>query len=222
MPARDFFGNFCGKGSIVNHSRKIRFNHELARGLSLHPKAFVFFDKETGTPRFQVSAALDGSMPKDQAASLLALHCVARQQKPNDFSVMIDIGDDLVAGLAGQAVKLIRTCVTPAPSTHITRRQQEVLEGVTNGLTNKEIASKLNLSERTVKFHVSSLLLKFEVRCRGSLMHKVANMAMFPCGVPDRAASLMPAVQGYDPVRAQKHSRPKLPLVIPVGARTAG
>ncbi|MFI5057507.1 MAG: response regulator transcription factor [Candidatus Acidiferrales bacterium] len=205
----------------MNHSRKIRFNHESAGSLPLHPKAFVFFDKETGTPRFQVNAALDGSMPKDQAASLLALHCVARQQKPNDFSVMIAIGDDLVAGLAGQAVKLIRTCAAPAPPTHLTRRQHEVLEAVTNGLSNKEIASKLNLSERTVKFHVSTLLVKFEVRCRGSLMHKVANMALFPSGLPGGVASRMPTVQGYDAAPAQKHSRPKLPLLIPVETRSA-
>jgi len=31
-------------------------------------------------------------------------------------------------------------------------------------LANKEIAANLNLSERTVKFHVSSLLAKFRVR----------------------------------------------------------
>jgi DNA-binding NarL/FixJ family response regulator len=155
-------------------------------------------------------------MPKDQAASLLALHCVARQQKPNDFSVMISIGEDLVAGLAGQAVKLIQTCAAPAPPTHLTRRQQEVLDAVTDGLSNKEIASKLNLSERTVKFRVSTLLVKFEVRCRGNLTHKVANMALFQFGLSGGAASRMPAVQGYDAAPAQKHSRPKLPLLIPL------
>lgn len=200
----------------MNHSRKIRFNHEFASRLALRPKAFVFFDKETGTPRFQVNAALDGSMPKDQAASLLALHCVARQQKPDDFSVMVAVGDDLVAGLAGQAVKLIRTCAAPPPPTYLTRRQHEVLEAVTNGLSNKEIALKLNLSERTVKFHVSSLLVKFEVRCRMTLMHKVASLALFHADFPGSPASLMPALQQYDPAPAQKHTRSKIPLVLPL------
>jgi Bacterial regulatory proteins, luxR family len=36
-------------------------------------------------------------------------------------------------------------------------------------LANKEIAASLNLSERTVKFHVSSLLIKFRVRGRMEL-----------------------------------------------------
>ena len=36
----------------------------------------------------------------------------------------------------------------------------------------KEIAAKLNISARTVKFHVSALLAKFNVRNRLSLMLK--------------------------------------------------
>src|SRR5205814_9232961 len=37
-------------------------------------------------------------------------------------------------------------------------------------LSNKEIASKLNIAERTVKFHVSNLLSKFGVRRRADLI----------------------------------------------------
>jgi len=37
-------------------------------------------------------------------------------------------------------------------------------------LANKEIGDKLHISERTVKFHVSSLLEKFSVRRRTDLI----------------------------------------------------
>jgi DNA-binding NarL/FixJ family response regulator len=37
-------------------------------------------------------------------------------------------------------------------------------------LANKEIASRFNISERTVKFHVSNLLSKFGVRRRADLI----------------------------------------------------
>lgn len=40
----------------------------------------------------------------------------------------------------------------------LTRRQQEIAPLLAEGLTNKEIASKLNLSEQTVKNHVHSML----------------------------------------------------------------
>lgn len=52
----------------------------------------------------------------------------------------------------------------------LSRREQEVLESLMLNLSNKEIASKLNISERTVKFHVSNLLAKHGVRRRADLI----------------------------------------------------
>jgi DNA-binding NarL/FixJ family response regulator len=52
----------------------------------------------------------------------------------------------------------------------LSRREREVLDPLLENLSNKEIASKLNISERTVKFHVSSLLSKFGVRRRSDLI----------------------------------------------------
>ncbi len=52
----------------------------------------------------------------------------------------------------------------------LTRREQEVLNGLLENLINKEIADRLHISERTVKFHVSNLLLKFGVRRRTDLI----------------------------------------------------
>ena len=39
-----------------------------------------------------------------------------------------------------------------------------------NNLSNSKIGSKLNVTERTVKFHVSNLLNKFGVRRRADLI----------------------------------------------------
>jgi DNA-binding NarL/FixJ family response regulator len=48
---------------------------------------------------------------------------------------------------------------TPGPE-ELTEREQEVLELMGQGLANKEIAQRLVISERTVKFHVSGILAK--------------------------------------------------------------
>ena len=40
----------------------------------------------------------------------------------------------------------------------LTRRQRELMPMIARGLTNKEIASHLNLSEQTVKNHIHRLL----------------------------------------------------------------
>ena len=48
----------------------------------------------------------------------------------------------------------------------ISEREYEVLEKIAEGLSNKEIADQLYVSESTVKTHVSSLLLKLNARRR--------------------------------------------------------
>lgn len=45
----------------------------------------------------------------------------------------------------------------------LTRREIEVLANVANGMFNKDIALKLDISERTVKNHISNIFKKIEV-----------------------------------------------------------
>jgi DNA-binding NarL/FixJ family response regulator len=57
-----------------------------------------------------------------------------------------------------------------ATAKELSPREQEVLEPLLENLANKEIASRFNISERTVKFHVANLLAKFNVRRRADLI----------------------------------------------------
>lgn len=50
--------------------------------------------------------------------------------------------------------------------TYLTRREKSVLQLVARGLSNKEIAHKLHLSEGTVKTHVSNILTKLNMVSR--------------------------------------------------------
>ena len=162
----------------MDSSKKPKHNSSLSTGFPVHPKLFVFLDKKNGVRRFDVRANEDGSMPLDQAASLLAMHCLARHQSPREFIVMVQAGQDVAEGLAGRATKLIRTFIdTKNDGSALSHRQREVLDGVTQNLSNKEIAARLNLSERTVKFHVSALLEKFAVRTRVDLLLHAVNDA---------------------------------------------
>ena len=49
---------------------------------------------------------------------------------------------------------------------YLTKREIEVLIQVASGMFNKEIADKLNISERTVKNHISNIFKKLEVSDR--------------------------------------------------------
>jgi DNA-binding CsgD family transcriptional regulator len=59
-------------------------------------------------------------------------------------------------------VKLLKTLP-------ITARQREVLAGVYGDLQNKTIADRLNITTRTVKFHIARLLRRYHVQTRQQL-----------------------------------------------------
>jgi DNA-binding CsgD family transcriptional regulator len=156
--------------------RRLKISHRAEKGFLVHPKAFIFIDKRTGTQRFEVKADPDGSMPVDEAVSLLVVHCLMRTQMPNDFRVMVSAGENLLDKLGPRARKLIHACPSIQVAFQLTSRQQEVLRGVQEGLSNKEIGKKLKVSERTVKFHISALLAKFDVTGRMGLMRKATEL----------------------------------------------
>lgn len=56
----------------------------------------------------------------------------------------------------------------------LTRREQELIPLIGRGLTNKEIAYQLNVSEQTIKSHVHRLLRKVRAEDRQSLTEMVA------------------------------------------------
>lgn len=52
----------------------------------------------------------------------------------------------------------------------LSRREREVLELLLENFSNKEIASRLHISSRTAKFHVSNVLAKYRVKRRADLL----------------------------------------------------
>ena len=143
---------------------------------SLHRDVYFFYEKSTGVAHFHVEAGPDGRFPVDQAAGLLAMHCMVRGQSTSDYVVMVQAEDEILDGLNEKANKLLEAGKSVGSQVKLTRREDEVLSGLMNSLANKEIAANLNLSERTVKFHVSSLLAKFRVRGRMELVREASRL----------------------------------------------
>jgi len=141
---------------------------------------YFFYEKNTGVSHFHVEAGADGRFPVDQAAGLLAMHCLVRGQSPSDYVVMVEAAPCALAGLQEKAEQLLQAGHAVGSSVRLTRREEEVLGGIMRTLANKEIAASLNLSERTVKFHVSSLLAKFRVRGRMELVREAARHTASP------------------------------------------
>src|SRR5436309_1606432 len=60
----------------------------------------------------------------------------------------------------------------------LTERELEVLRQLAKGRQNKEIATELWISERTVKFHVSAILAKLGVGNRTEAVSKAAQLGL--------------------------------------------
>ncbi|MBI2875127.1 MAG: response regulator transcription factor [Firmicutes bacterium] len=54
----------------------------------------------------------------------------------------------------------------PGPAAGLSEREEQILRLVTEGMTNREIADKLFLSERTIKHYITNILTKLQVRNR--------------------------------------------------------
>lgn len=61
----------------------------------------------------------------------------------------------------------------------LTDRQQEVLQQMTKGMSNKEIARELNMSPSTVKVHVAAILREFNVKNRTQAVNMAQTNNLF-------------------------------------------
>jgi DNA-binding NarL/FixJ family response regulator len=94
-----------------------------------------------------------------QARAAVSAHVDLAQQALSDAR-------DLLA-----ALELFPTCSlqeVPAktPSNRLSPRELQVLTLAADGLTNKEIAFRLSVSERTIQFHMNSIFNKADVASR--------------------------------------------------------
>jgi DNA-binding NarL/FixJ family response regulator len=87
---------------------------------------------------------------------------------PDAISVIRDGGRYMSAKLAETA----RTIELPAGEQSLTPRERDVLRGIANGQTNKEVAAALGISHRTVETHRENVMRKLGI-------HTVAGLTRY-------------------------------------------
>jgi DNA-binding NarL/FixJ family response regulator len=150
------------------HSAPQLTNTLVTRILEQHPNAQLIvladkFDERTAFPLLQLG--VKGLLNYTEAAAHLihAIEAVSSGRHWVPRVLLSQFVDKMLRqGRAGRTFSNL--------SLKVSRREEEILAGLLENLSNKEIANQLNISERTVKFHVSNLLAKYGVQRRADLI----------------------------------------------------
>lgn len=128
-----------------------------------HTKVVVLTVSETAEDVFEaVRCGARGYLVKSAAA-------------PEFFDLLesVDRGDPALApGLAMKIVQMLagRSGATTPPGAELTPREEEVLRLVAQGHTNREVAQALDVSETTVKSHMTNILARLHLHNRAQVV----------------------------------------------------
>lgn len=125
--------------------------------------------------QFRAESNVDLDCTVERTAALLAMQCLVRGQNPGDFEIMMPAEKSFASRLLARADELLEQGRAVAGPATLSPRQREILNAVLCNHANKEIAARFNISVRTVKFHISSLLSKFGVENRAELARRAAG-----------------------------------------------
>ena len=134
-----------------------RGDHEVARTLL-----------EDAVDGFEASGAPfeTGRAGVELATSLLALDRTdeAGQEATKALDSLLDLGAEVEAARPRRLVGAAKR--EPSSASSVTPREREVLGLLAEGLTNRQIAERLVVSEHTVHRHVTNILRKLETPSR--------------------------------------------------------
>lgn len=110
-------------------------------------------------------AILSGSATRDVATAALKAGAQGFIPKTLSARSLLTAARFMAAGEVYTPIEFLRSG-NKGEDDILTRREQQVLQGICEGKSNKEIARDLDLQEVTVKLHVKTLSRKLEARNR--------------------------------------------------------
>lgn len=110
-------------------------------------------------------AVLSGTAPPEVARRALAAGARGFLPKTIAPQDMIDAVRQMISGEVYRPDAFLDTA-GPAGQVHLTPRETDVLRGLLEGHSNKEIARSLDIQEVTIKLHVKTICRKLQARNR--------------------------------------------------------
>ncbi len=153
---------------IVDAGTSPAFAYDAIRSLTIETPVLALIGSDDMLPA--IAAGASGALHRDSPAELVLAAAVAIHEglAVFDRSFVSRI-------LPKQAVAPV---VPPGEHDELTPRESEVLTLLAEGLSNKEIASRLDISDHTAKFHVNSILQKMGAQKRVEAVVRAARLGI--------------------------------------------
>ncbi len=135
---------------------------------------------ETATRDFRVLAVLGDESQAAEALGAGARGVVLRDVGGARLAAAVRAVAEGLMVLDASAAESVLRPRPPSPATveHLTPREQEVLQLLAQGLSNKLIAARLGISDHTVKFHVNAILGKLGAQSRTEAIAQAARLGL--------------------------------------------
>lgn len=121
----------------------------------------------------------------------------ARAVAAGDTYVSQNFGSEVIAALRNASVRRIAM-----QALRLSAREDQIVQFLLSGKTNKEIASRLGITERTVKHYMTVLMQKLNARNRVEVAMAAQHLKLIPAGRHDaelghlRSDQTLPAAGG--------------------------
>ncbi|MBL9039214.1 MAG: response regulator transcription factor [Archangium sp.] len=125
-----------------------------------------------GQAQAALTAGATGAIERNHSASAIEAALFALRQ---GLSV---VESKFLESAGATAAHVTLTPPVPGEKDVLTRREHEVVGLMADGLSNKQIAAKLEISEHTAKFHVNSVLQKMHAQKRVEAVVRAAKMGI--------------------------------------------
>lgn len=156
---------------IVDTTSSPAFAYEAIRSLTVETPVLALTASDDVLPA--IAAGASGALHKDSPADLVLAAASAIHQglAVFDRSFVSRLVPTTPEAQAAQSV-------APQEREELTPREQEVLALLAEGLSNKEIAGRLDISDHTAKFHVNSILQKMGAQKRVEAVVRAARLGI--------------------------------------------
>lgn len=151
--------------------------HVIQSGSTTKPIVLSMHDSEEYVLK-SIEAGSFGYLLKDTSKEefLRAIHMVAKGEKYFSADISQILANKYLENLTTGSD--IATTSNPLPSITLTKREKQVMDMALEGFSNKEIASNLNKSVRTIEAHRFNLMKKLKVKNIAELSAKAKSLGL--------------------------------------------